>query len=305
MRLARLSSLVQYAFRSSLLFLRRLGGGGRALVSQALSTPYTENRTNSPGTASSSPQQMDKFVRTYQKLLFAPRGPSLPVAWERACRQAPGISAAACRTEAERLGLPVPDLPDEAVGEAEQQDAATVTFAVDAPAHRGRPRDPAVTEFMDEYTRARTDLANLYSLAADDPDVCRAAWRIATEYRPTAVGAARMRCRRAGIPLPPRGRPPAADDMPPVPRVACKRTGTACLDGAWALRTSTHLGPSVTRGSRVRTNGSAIEKRLIGEFRARHRAARIRGALQRDGASRERALKWLAAKACLLQQPRP
>lgn len=87
------------------------------------------------------------------------------------------------------------------------------------------------------------DLADLYGLSVDDPDITRATWQVAMASHPVAPSSARMRCRHAGLPLPRPGRPAGtATDLPPLPPVVCRRRGLAVFDSAWVARAGQALG---------------------------------------------------------------
>ena len=133
-----------------------------------------------------------------------------------------------------------------------------------------RPRDPELTAFEDTYKWALGDLANLYALPEDDPDVTRAAWHLAMAEHPVPPHSAHVRCHRDGLPLPPRGRPPAsAADLPPLPPVACRRSGLALFDGAWVAREGQHLSrrtlsiaDPVHRQAAARRQGAQVWERI-------------------------------------------
>lgn len=198
-----------------------LSAGGPSILS-----PDAETSKNSqkPSVLPNKAARLGAFLETYRVLLIAEGADGIPAVWRAARAAVHGVGEAACREAACLHGLPVP------------------------PEHshrRGRVPDPTITEFRETYEWALHDLADLYGLSVDDPDITRAAWQAAMASHPVAPSSARMRCRHDGLPLPRPGRPAgAATDLPPLPSVVCRRRGLAVFDSAWVARAGQALGPT-------------------------------------------------------------
>lgn len=73
-----------------------------------------------------------------------------------------------------------------------------------------------------------------------DAAIRRFAWAVAQEAYPAPRTSVAYRCHQAGVPLPPRGRPPL-EGVLVLPPVAVRRSGTALFDEGWAERVAQRL----------------------------------------------------------------
>lgn len=193
-----------------------------------MSSSDTETSKNSQNhsTSPTKAARLGAFLETYRLLLLSAGAPDVRTAWREARTMARGVGEDACREAVRLHGLPLP--PERSH-------------------RRGRALDPDITAFRETYEWALRDLADLYGLPLEDPDITRAAWHAAMQSHPVGPSSARMRCRHDGLPLPRPGRPAATvSDLPPLPPVVCKRRGIAMFDSAWVAREGLHLGPTHT-----------------------------------------------------------
>ena len=177
-------------------------------------------------------------------------------------------------------------------------------------ARGGRPRDGGVSACYDAYVAALEALlaeAEERGLADEpgtDAAVRRLAWAAAQEAHPAPRTSVAYRCHAAGVPLPPRGRPPAAGVIV-LPPVAVRRSGTALYDAAWVERVSQHLEPYRADTDPTAT-GNSLPAHVADTYAARavRRAAEAARGASRGAAPRIGFLIWTvaagAAAACAL-----
>ncbi len=174
---------------------------------------------------------------------------------------------------------------------------------------RGRPMDWHVSACFSSYIsaldalRQEADARGIADEPGTDAAVRRLAWAAAQEAHPAPRTSVAYRCHQAGIPLPPRGRPPAAGVLV-LPPVAVRRSGVALYDSAWVERVAQHLEPHRADPDPTAT-GKPLPAHVAATYAARavRRAAEATRGASRGVAPRIGFLVWAlaaGAAACII-----